>query len=108
MPYDTPALNLQYVQNATPASGAVLNMDDNAQDGMLYIQPAGLLASLTVNLPSEANSRTGQIRSLATSKAVTVLTIAGAVTIMSAPASMALGACYTFQKIAPNTWIRSA
>lgn len=109
MPFASPLpLNLQFVQNAVPTSGATVAMDDNSQDGILYLQPVAGLAALTISLPSEANSRIGQIRSIATKQAITILTVGGATTIMSAPASMLLGACYSFQKVAANTWIRCA
>lgn len=97
-----------FIQNAAPATGQIVVMEDSAKNGTLYMMPALLLAALTVTLPSEANSVIGQVRRIATTKAITVLTVNGATTILGNVGSMALGDCISFHKIAANTWARMA
>ncbi len=94
------------VQAASPTAGQTVVMTDSAVDGTLYLTPAGTLATLTVTLPTEVNSRIGQIRRIGTSQALTLLTIGGATTILGNVTTLALGASASFQKVAANTWIR--
>lgn len=93
------------IQKVAPASGATVQMNDTALDGTLYIAPAAALAALTINLPSEANSRLGQVRRIATNKAITALSITGA-TLLSTVSSLSAGDCVSFLKIDANTWTR--
>lgn len=92
------------IQKVAPVTGANVQMTDNALDGTLYINPAAALANLTITLPSDANSRLGQIRRIATNKAIASLTLTGAASIMNAVTSMSGGDCVQFQKIDSNTW----
>lgn len=97
---------LSIVQTATPIAGQTMLMTDDANDGTLWLTPAGTLATLTVTLPSEANSRIGQVRRVGSSRAVTLLTFNGATTILNAIAALALNDCVEFHKVAANTWAR--
>lgn len=94
----------QVYDTAEPTTGQTVVMTDDNRDGMLFMNPAGPLAAVTVQLPSEAKSRLGQIRRIASSKAVTILTVSGATTIYNAPAALAVGDGFTLLKIAANTW----
>jgi hypothetical protein len=94
-------------QSVVPTTGQNVVMTDNDKDGILYLNPAGLLAALTVTLPSNANSKIGEERLIASSKAVTLLTVvnpSGGTVI--APASLALGANIAMRKVADNTWMQ--
>lgn len=93
------------VQNVAPASGATVQMDNDARNGLLLLNPAGLLAALSVNVPDDASSRIGQERRVYAGKGVTLLTVAGG-TILNAPVSLALGDGFTLVKVAANTWAK--
>lgn len=97
---------LPTVQNSAPASGATVQMNDTAIDNTLNLSPAATLAALTVNFPTEANSRIGQIIRIGSTKTITLLTLAGATTIFNAIATLAPGDLFSFQKTAANTWQR--
>lgn len=94
------------IQKVSPATGSTVQMTDTALDGTLYVNPAAALAALTIILPSEANSRLGQVRRIATSKAIMALTLTGATNILSTVGSLSAGDCVQFLKIDANTWTR--
>lgn len=93
------------VQKVVPASGDSVQMEDTMRDGTLLVAPAAGISSLTVALPSELNSRLGQVRRIASTKAVTTLNITGA-TILNTVGSLSAGDCVQFLKIDTNTWTR--
>jgi len=95
------------VQPVTPTTGQTVQMTDDSRNGTLVLSPAGTLATLTVVLPSDANSVVGQYRSVSSTKAITLLTVNGATTIFNAPTVMSAGDLVTFKKTAPNTWMRT-
>lgn len=95
-------------QSVVPTTGQTVTMTDNDKDGILYLNPAALLAALTVTLPSNANSKIGQERMIASSKAITLLSVvnpSGGTVI--APASLTLGANISMRKVADNTWMQA-
>jgi hypothetical protein len=61
-----------------------------------------------VTLPTEANSRIGQVVRITTSQVLTALTINGATTIRGNVTTLALGGFVAFQKVAANLWARVA
>lgn len=89
-----------------PISGGTVQITNSAMQGLTVVNPAGTLAVLTVALPSDANSAIQQIERIAFMKAITLLTISGATTILGAPLAAALGDNIGFQKVAANTWTR--
>lgn len=97
------------IQEASPTTGQTVTMTDDMTDGTLYVTPAGALLALTVALPSNANSRIGQIRRIVTSQIITGLTVSAAsATIFGLPTTLALGGSVSFQKIADGKWARIA
>lgn len=94
------------VQAASPTTGQTVVMTDTPADGMLYLTPAGTLATLTVTLPTDANSAIGQVVRIATSQILTALTINGATTILGNVTTLALGGSASFQKVAASTWVK--
>lgn len=92
-------------QTATPTTGQTVVMNDNTLDGVLYLTPAGTLATLTVTLPTNANSRLGQIRRLSTTQELTGLTINGG-TVLNSPTTLTANGTVAFQKVAASTWMR--
>lgn len=94
------------VQAASPLTGTEVNMTDDAANGTLYLTPAGTIAALNVTLPSDANSKVGQERTIVTSQTVTALTVDGATTIHGNVTTLAAGASVTFRKLAANVWAK--
>lgn len=94
------------IQKVAPNSGDTIQMADTALDGTLLIAPAAALASLTIILPTEAKSRLGQIRRIATTKAISALTLTGATSIMNTVSSLNGGDCVQYEKVDSNTWFK--
>lgn len=95
----------QVIENLAPANGATIQMSNDSRDGLLLLNPAALLVSLTINVPDDALSRIGQERRVYAGKAVTLLTIANG-TILNPPTTLALGDGFTLVKVAANTWAK--
>jgi hypothetical protein len=93
------------VEAYTPTAGQTVVLADNANSRIVQLVPAALLATLTVTLPTDANSVIGQVVRISSSKAVTLLTVNGA-TIIGAPSGLILGDNIGFQKTGVNTWAR--
>lgn len=93
------------IQKEAPVNGSTVIMSDTGLDGTLYIAPATTISALTLVLPTEANTRLGQIRRIATNKMITGLTITGG-TLLSTVTSLSAGDCVSFLKIDANTWTR--
>lgn len=91
---------------APPTTGGTVTIINTGMMGLTVINPAATLATLTVNLPADATSKIGQIERICFLRAITLLTVAGATTILGAPASAALGDNIGFQKVAANQWVR--
>lgn len=93
-------------QTATPTTGQTVVITDDSSDRLVVINPAGSLATLTITLPSEANSRVGQKIEIAFTQPIIALTIGGAVTIRNTLTAALLGDSRVFRKVAANTWHR--
>lgn len=104
-PSATAAAASPRVQTATPTTGQTVQVTDDGLDTTLRLTPAGGLATLTVTLPTNANSRIGQIVRVTSSQAVAALTVNGA-TVLNAVAALVANECFGFQKLAANTWVR--
>lgn len=103
------AVAWEFVDTVTPVTGDTVVMRDTNEDGVLRLTPAGLLATLTINFPSDANSRIGQIRRIAANKAISLLSlgqIGGGFVVINGITSMVLGDEVSYQKVAANTWQR--
>lgn len=99
------------VQALVPITGATINMEDSAQNGILQISPAGTLAALAINLPSNAQSQLGQQRTIMSTQIITALTLnqigGSAVFLGAALTALAANQSVTFTKTAANTWTRT-
>jgi hypothetical protein len=93
------------VQTVTPTAGASVQVADNSRDTTLIVNPAGdlLTGTLTINFPSNANSRTGQIVMIRFRRNVTSVALANA-TFMGAITAAVIDDAFTFQKTAASTW----
>jgi hypothetical protein len=92
---------------ASPNAGDTLTMTQDARDGTLALAPGGTLATLTVNLPSNTVSLTGQRRTIATTQAITAITIqATGITMLGNVTTLAAGAAVTFEKVSNGYWQR--
>ena len=98
-PQTLPAIVVQYAQ---PTTGATVNINSNTD--ILAVDPAGLLLTLTVALPS--SPRDGKIIKIAASQVITTLTLTGS--IVGSLTTLALGgfAEFVFCSSA-NKWFRA-
>lgn len=94
------------VTNSTPTTGATVIFTDDSRDRILWLTPAGTLATLTVTLPTNANSRIGQVVRVGATQIITLLTINGATNILRNVTAMAVNDVFSFIKVANDTWAR--
>lgn len=99
------------MQSSTPAppiAGGTVAITNTGMNGLTVVNPAGVLATLTVNLPADSVSKIGQIERIAFLKAITLLTlgVTGGGSILNAITSAALNDNVGYQKVAANTWIK--
>lgn len=90
-----------------PTTGQTVSFDDNSTQQCLSVVPAGSLAVLNVNLPSNANSSGAQLCVLIFRRAITLLTvdqIGGGATVLNAPVAASIGSMFVFMKSDDNTW----
>ncbi|VVE00373.1 hypothetical protein PIN31115_02072 [Pandoraea iniqua] len=92
------------IKTASPTTGQTVGFDNASADQVLYLTPGGTLATLTITLPSDASSRLAQRAVIATSQAITALTVSGAM-VLNPMASLSPNDCFAFIKVAANTWI---
>ena len=88
-------------------AGSTVALADAPVNQTLYLKPAATLATLTVNLPSNANSKLGQECKIVSTQALTALTIGqigGGATILGAPAGMTGGQTLIATKVEANVW----
>lgn len=101
-----PASALKSPSQIAPASGATVVVPDGAANVLMWIT-SGLLATLTVTLPTDGGSFIGQEVQIGTAGGVTILTLNGpGATILNGITALAAGALNTFEKVAANTWAR--
>lgn len=100
-----PAAAAMVIQSASPTTGQTVVMTADSNDRLLDLTPAGTLATLTVTMPADATSRLGQLACIASTQAVTTLTLNGG-TVVNTVSSLNAGDCVTFQKRTANTWVR--
>lgn len=96
---------LHQVQTVVPVNGATVSMTDDDKDGTLHLKPAGALLTLTINVPSNANSRLGQKRCISTTQTITTLTLNGG-TLLNGISTINANEHISFRKVDSNTWIR--
>jgi hypothetical protein len=96
------------VQTAVPTSGSTVNMTNAFENNTLYMEPAGVLGTLTINLPG--NSDVAQTATIATTQTITALTITNASVINGNITTLAAGGFVSFRciKFSPKTWTRIA
>lgn len=94
------------VVTSVPTTGQTVAFLGNGNDQVLYLSPAGTLATLTVTLPANATSLPGQRASIASTQAITALTVNGAGLILNPITSMTASQCFTFVRTASDVWIR--
>jgi hypothetical protein len=106
MPFQAPQSAQLQRQTIIPITGQTIVMADTSEDGAILMDPAGTLAAITITMPTSATAPTGRIRQrrIATSKAITILSFSVGVTVMGAPASLALGDCINLVEMTPGVW----
>lgn len=94
------------IQNATPTAGQTVNITATSSDVVVWLTPAGTLATLTIALPSDGSTQIGQIIRVSTNQLITLLTVNGATNLFNLPTTLALGGNFNLLKVAANTWVR--
>lgn len=93
-------------QIVSPSSGDTVSMTDDSRDGLLNIILEGPILALTVNLPSNGNSRNSQIRRIATSHDIASFTLQGAGVIRGNLAALFQNDLVLFQKLGDDEWAK--
>lgn len=101
-----PVASTPDVQLASPTNGQTVAITSDSRDRTLWLTPAGVLPTLTITFPSDANTRIGQFIRIGSSQVVTLLTVNGATLLNTATTIANAGDLYSFQKVAANTWAR--
>ena len=95
----------QTVSYSVPTTGATVTIPSfDGVELLVFLNPAGTLATLTVNMPSVVTD--GQKVSIMSSQVLTLITMGGG-TILSAITTMGVNAFATYAYSATNTtWFR--
>lgn len=88
-----------------PVSGETIQMTNDKRSGTLILTHESTLDTLTLALPTFANSKPNQFRFIYFNKAVTSLAFAGA-TVMGAPEAVSAGDFICIRYISPNLWAK--
>lgn len=95
---------------STPTTGSTLNGSAVYGDELMEIEPAGLIASLTVILENADNLPVGTVKQLAMSQVITSLTVnpevSGGTISGTAVTAGAVNGSFAYKKTASNTWRR--
>lgn len=91
-------------QTLAPSTGNTVSAPNVPIDSTTWIAPSGTLLNLTFNLPSDANSRLGQLVAIGFSKIITNLVLANASNIGNPIISAAINDLFTYKKVAADTW----
>lgn len=97
------------VTPVTPVTAFSLSWNAKGQDELIYLTPAGTLATGTITFPTDAKSIIGQRISIATSQTQTALTVSSSGLTLKGTAITALTANAVpavWQKVAAATWLR--
>lgn len=93
------------MQTAAPTTGATVVCTDTDDNAHLVLTPAGTIATLTVTLPTNANSDVGQRVTISSTQEVTALTVSGSgLTVVPATIPLPAGTAVTYQKVASGVW----
>jgi hypothetical protein len=94
------------VVDAVPVDAGTTLFNDDEFNQLLNLEAVGTIATHTVTLPSDTNSKIGQEVIISTLFEVTALTINGATTIRgySAPFNLGAGLSRRLVKIKADTW----
>ena len=93
------------LQYATPTVGQTVTIEDAIVDIRIVINPAGLLATLTVVMPSTPYN--GQIVTVCSSQVVTTLTMTSSITLLGSLAAFAINSSASWvYSVTANSWFR--
>lgn len=92
---------------AVPTTGTTVTMAQSPLDGTTWLNPAGTLASLTVELPARAVSVVGQRRTITTTQLIQSLSVVSTGgTIIGSVTSLAAGDAITFEYVSTTgVWV---
>lgn len=99
------------VTNSTPTTGQTVNAAGVSQDELIYIQPAGTLLALTIQLEpgGGAVADIGDIKEIFISQIITGLTVSatgGTVRGTALTTSSAVNGSYEYIKVTSTDWLR--
>lgn len=95
------------VQEASPSSEYTVAMTTPGMSGLLTIKGGADLASLTIELPLDTETKLMQTRMIVSEVTITSLTVSlSGTTIHGAPDSISPEDPVTLQKVASNIWVR--
>jgi len=93
------------MQTSAPTNGATVVCTDTNDNAHLVLTPAGTMATLTVTLPTNANSSTGQRVTISSAAEITAMTVSGSgLTVLPATLPVPINGAVTYQKVAANNW----
>jgi len=102
--FDTSIAAARSTQTAAPANGGTVPATDTPKDLDIWLTPAGTIASATVTLPQ--NGPIGQVVTIGTSQAITLLNLTGAGSILNALNTLNAGDVFQMKKLSATTWAR--
>lgn len=92
----------------SPLTGATVTANANGNRELIYLTPAGTIATMTFVFPSDANSFLGQILQIVSTQTVTAVTVSASGLTINGTAWTALApnVPVQFVKVAAATWLR--
>jgi hypothetical protein len=96
-----------FVQRESPADGSTLVVLQNRQNGIVVIEGSGPIASLTIQLPTGAFQREGQITRLVSMIDVSSLTFQPPSIVNNPPTELFMGDAHALQNIGTDEWVRT-
>lgn len=90
---------------AVPIEGETIILPDTRRSLVIALRPAGPLASVDIQLPTDASTREGQLLLISCTQPIDALNLTGA-TVYNGVTVISTGDCIAFAKIDTNTWAR--
>lgn len=92
---------------STPVTGATIAFNDTDRSQVMYITPAGTLATLTITFPSATQSRVGQTLTVVCTQIVTALTLSSSGgTFLNALTAFVANGAAQYRKVSSTVWAK--
>lgn len=96
-----------FVQRVSPADGSTLVVLQNRQNGIVVIEGDAPIAALTIQLPTGAFQREGQITRLVSMIDVASVTFMPPSIVNNPPTELFMGDAHALQNIGTDEWVRT-